>query len=192
MGRNASCPRKTTREPKFAMAHPGRWAGLSCALTLGVLALGSAAPARAQDTPDYRDDRSTPNAVIESLYNAVNRREFVRAWSYFRDEPDRPDFETFAKGYQDTSRVRLKLGAAEAEGAAGSTYYRLPVVVEATRGGTATVFSGCYELRLVQPATQAEPPFQPMGIVRGNLRQSKATFEEGQGDCSQPNPPAQP
>ncbi|WP_062115360.1 hypothetical protein [Aureimonas sp. AU40] len=159
-----------------------------CAL----LALSPAAPAGTQTLPDYRDDRSTPEAVIESLYNAINRHEFLRAWSYFRDEPDRPEFESFAKGYADTSRVRLKLGMAEAEGAAGSTYYRVPAVVEATRGGTAAVFSGCYELRLLQPGAQAEPPFQPMGIVRGNLRQSKASFEEGQGDCSVPNAPAKP
>ena len=159
-----------------------------------VLALAAACPARAQDgaLPDYRDDRSTASAVIESLYNAINRREFLRAWSYFREEPDRPDFESFAKGYADTSRVRVKLGQTETEGTAGSTYYRVPAVVEATRGGTAAVFSGCYELRLVQPAAQAEPPFQPLGIVRGNLRQSKASFDEGQGDCSVPAGPAKP
>jgi hypothetical protein len=168
-----------------ARAHP-----LLALLALGLL--GAASPAAAQPLPDYRDDRSTPEAVIESLYNALNRREFLRAWSYFREEPDRPDFESFAKGYADTSRVRLKLGAALSEGAAGSTYYRVPAVVEATRGGTVAVFSGCYELRLIQPGAQGEPPFQPMGIVRGNLRQSKAGFEEGQGDCSAPNAPAKP
>ena len=175
------------REPMAAACAARLRARRSAASALAVLlarAAGGPAPGR--------DDRSTAVSVIESLYNAINRREYLRAWSYFRDEPDRPDFESFAKGYADTSRVRVKLGATETEGAAGSTYYRVPAVVEATRGGTATVFSGCYELRLVQPAVQAEPPFQPLGVVRGNLRQSKATFEEGQGDCSQSNAPAKP
>ena len=183
------------REPMAAACAARLRAPRLAASALAVLlALAASCPARAQDgaLPDYRDDRSTAVSVIESLYNAINRREYLRAWSYFRDEPDRPDFESFAKGYADTSRVRVKLGATETEGAAGSTYYRVPAVVEATRGGTATVFSGCYELRLVQPAVQAEPPFQPLGVVRGNLRQSKATFEEGQGDCSQSNAPAKP
>lgn len=154
-----------------------------------MLAFGIVGSATAQGLPDYRDDRSTPEAVIESLYNALNRQEYTRAWSYFRDEPDRPDFETFAKGYADTTRVRVRLGAAITEGAAGSILTRVPAVVEATRGATVTVFSGCYELRLVQPAAQLEPPFQPLGIVRGNLRQSKASFEEGDGDCAAPQQP---
>ncbi len=194
MGRH----QRTIREPKAEAGAAsagalGRARRMRVGGLAGGLALSLALPALAQDTlPDYRDDRSTASAVIESLYNAINRREFLRAWSYFREEPDRPDFESFAQGYADTSRVRVKLGQTETEGTAGSTYYRVPAVVEATRGGTAAVFSGCYELRLVQPAAQAEPPFQPLGIVRGNLRQSKASFDEGQGDCSVPAGPAKP
>ena len=135
--------------------------------------------------PAYRDDRSTPQAVVTSLYNAVERGEYLRAWSYFRDEPGRPDFDSFAKGYEGTRHVRVRLGKAASEGAAGSIYYSLSAVVEATSAkGSVQVFSGCYRLRLVQPAAQATPPFQPMGIVKGSLAKTTASFSKAQGSCA--------
>lgn len=156
-------------------------------ILLGLLAGLAAAPVAAQDgpPPDYRDDRSTPEAVLESLYNAIDRQEYLRAWSYFRDEPGRPDFESFAKGYADTAHVRLRLGAGTSDGAAGSIYTTVPAVVEAvSAGGGRKVFAGCYELRLVQPAAQATPPFQPLGIVKGVLKPSDAGFEQAEGSCA--------
>lgn len=130
----------------------------------------------------YRDDRSTPVALIESLYNAVNRHEYLRAWSYFSEAPD---FETFEEGYRATKSVRLKLGEAVSEGAAGSIYSRVPTVIEASgTNGALAVFTGCYETRLVQPANQATPPFKPLQIVKATLRPASTSFAETLGDCS--------
>ncbi|KAB0677596.1 hypothetical protein [Aureimonas leprariae] len=159
-------------------------------------ALAAPLPALAQETPapkpdrstaaepDYLDDRSDAKALIRSLYNAVNRKEYVRAYGYFRDEPDRPSFESFAKGYADTAKVELKLGTETSEGAAGSLYYSVPVAIRSVdTGGKAAVFSGCYELRLVQPGVQAEPPFRPLGIVKGRLEPSAKSFDDTAGRC---------
>ncbi|TIR87704.1 MAG: DUF1176 domain-containing protein, partial [Mesorhizobium sp.] len=33
----------------------------------------------------YIDDRSSAEAVVRSLYSAINRHEFARAWGYFGD-----------------------------------------------------------------------------------------------------------
>ncbi|RIY02869.1 hypothetical protein D3218_05580 [Aureimonas flava] len=150
--------------------------------------VGAAAPAAAQEAPAYRDDRSTPEAVVESLYNAVERREWARAYSYFRDEADRP-FAEFAAGYADTRHVRLKLGTATSEGAAGSLYFRLPAVVEAETAAGTRVFAGCYTLRLAQPAAQIEPPFRPMGIAAATLRQVPDGFEAARGRCDEAGTP---
>ncbi|TGV49544.1 DUF1176 domain-containing protein, partial [Mesorhizobium sp. M2D.F.Ca.ET.160.01.1.1] len=43
---------------------------------------GFAHSAFAADAP-YIDDRSSADAVIRSLYSAINRHEFARAWGYF-------------------------------------------------------------------------------------------------------------
>jgi hypothetical protein len=150
------------------------------------LPFGAGVPASAAEPspPVYTDDRSTPEAVIGSLYNAIDRQEHLRAYSYFRDEPDLPDFETFAAGYAKTARTRVRMGQPTEEGGAGSLYFSLPVAVEAIgTDGRAEVFTGCYELRLVQPAVQVTPPFKPMGIVKGKLAKVTTPFDAATGTC---------
>lgn len=125
-------------------------------------------PAQA-DTP-YRDDRSSAEAVLQSLYNAIDRHELARAWSYW-DGGDVPDFATFAKGYDDTDHVDIVLGPVVSDGAAGSVYYNVPAAIRAVdTDGTHHEFAGCYVLRQVNPALQAEPPFRPIHIVSGHLK----------------------
>ncbi|MBP0617284.1 hypothetical protein [Jiella mangrovi] len=132
----------------------------------------------------YLDDRSTPESLIRSLYNAINRHEYLRAWSYFSDESGRPDFAAFQKGYETTGGVKLKLGDPLSEGAAGSIYTSIPTVIESTgTDGAVRVFSGCYVTRFVQPANQATPPFVPLQISKATLRPARTKFDETSGDC---------
>jgi hypothetical protein len=135
-------------------------------------ALVAAAPANAKD-PAYVDDRSTPEALMQSFYNAVTRHEYARAWSYYADGQGVAPFPQFVRGYADTASVTVKFGEAAQEGAAGSTYWTLPVRLDAvsTRGKHA-YFVGCYTIRLAQPLNQAAPPYQPMHIVDGQLRKA--------------------
>jgi hypothetical protein len=146
----------------------------AAALAAGVIA----APAMADDT-SYVDDRSTATTVIESLYNAINRSEYARAYSYFGDSANSQSFADFKAGYADTASVMLKTGDETSEGAAGSTYYTLPVAIDAeATDGTHKVFAGCYQLRLVQPALQEEPPFRALHIEKGTLEPVDAPFEK--------------
>lgn len=132
---------------------------------IGLLML-VAASAGAQEP--YLDDRSTPESLLHSLYNAINRGEYARAYSYF-SPPPASDLESYANGYQDTERVDLVVGRPLAEGAAGSVYYQLPVVIHAfMTDGSEQVFAGCYTLRLANPAIQAAD-YTPMHIVDGSL-----------------------
>ncbi|MCB8840605.1 hypothetical protein [Aurantimonas sp. VKM B-3413] len=146
----------------------------------------SAAPAVAAGPAKYLDNRSTAVTLVRSLYNAVNRHEYLRAWGYFAEGAGQGSFETFAKGYETTKKVRVKLGKPIEEGAAGSIYTKLPVVIQATdNNGRKTVFSGCYETRFVQPANQATPPFTPLQIVEAKLEPATTPFKKTQGNCPQ-------
>lgn len=143
-------------------------------LLLAALALLFASPALAQEAPVYLDDRSTPESVIASYYNAINRAEYARAYSYF-GEADAPAYDQWEMGYSDTAHVDVSFGQSAQEGAAGSTYWTLPVKLDVTATeGQHSFYAGCYTLRLVQPANQIEPPFRPLHIVSGDLKKVEA------------------
>ena len=143
-----------------------------------------AAPAVAQETPpDYLDDRSTPESLVTSLYNAIDRHEYLRGWSYFSAD-SAPDYPTFRDGYATTDGVELRLGEIETDGAAGSIHSLVPVAIRATtEDGEETVFTGCYRLTQVQPAAQDTPPFRPIQIDDGTLSESDEPFETAMGTC---------
>ncbi len=142
-------------------------------LRIALLIFMASSAAQAQDG-DYIDDRSGPATVVHSLYNAINRREYARAWSYFA-VPPAPDLDTYAEGYADTQMVEVLTGYANEEYAPDSTYYELPVAIRATSGdGSKTVFAGCYTLRLPDPGRK----YTPLAIERGAMRRSDLPLEE--------------
>ena len=140
--------------------------------------------------PPYVDDRSDAAAVIRSLYSAINRHEFARAWDYYGDTKPAKDFDTFVKGYDGTDTVDVKTGAVSNDGAAGSIFYNVPVAIQATdKKGEAKVFAGCYTLRQVNAQIQ-EPPFRPIFIDKGALKPSTADFEDAvPASCGDGPPP---
>lgn len=134
--------------------------------------------------PAYLDDRSTPGQVVTSMYNAINRQEYLRAHSYY-DPGMAPEWPGFRDGYADTASVRLRIGEVLAEGAAGTTHAAVPVAIEATRSdGSTEVFTGCYRLTQVQPAAQEAPPFRGIQIETGTLEPSDSAFDDASGDCA--------
>jgi len=122
--------------------------------------------------PGYLDDRSTPQGVILSLFNAINRHEYLRAYSYWEDTAqDLPSFDQFQQGYQNTENVQVSLGVVGGDGGAGQMYYTVPVVLKSTStSNDLQTFAGCYTLHLGQPGFQGEPPFQPLAIRSGTLQ----------------------
>jgi len=118
---------------------------------------------------DYIDDRSTPQMLITSYFNALNRHEFARAWSYRREGALGDDFEAFVEGFAEVGNSEFKLGEILGEGAVGSLYFQVPIVVGyEIKGEFADVFAGCFILKLTQPAIQS-PPFSPLHILNGSL-----------------------
>jgi len=153
---------------------------LAATALFSLAAIGQTARA-ADDKPEapYVDDRSSAEAVIRSLYSAINRHEFARAWGYFGDTKPAKDFDNFVKGYDGTDKVEVATGAISDEGAAGSIYFNVPVAIRATdKTGGEKVFAGCYTLRQVNAQAQAAPPFDPIHIEKGALKPSTTNFEE--------------
>jgi hypothetical protein len=99
------------------------------------------------DEPFY-EDRSGPTTLLASYYNAINRREYARAWDYW-ETPPHPSYEDFVAGFSDTAAVRLAVRPPTwFEGAAGSMYTRVPALVDAThRDGSRHIFVGCFVAR---------------------------------------------
>ena len=129
--------------------------------------------------PDYRDDRSTPQALIESYYNAINRKEYARAYSYYSEEGREPDFKTFAKGYEGTKSVKVAVRKTDPDPGAGQIYWSLPIAIESQGDdGKSQVFTGCYTIRITNPSMQEEPPYKPMQIMTGSLTKSPLEIEK--------------
>ncbi len=118
------------------------------------------------------DDRSSPESLIRSLYSAINNHEYARAWSYYGDAPAK-DFATYRKGFENTEHVDVLVGEVSGDGAAGSTFFNVPVAIRAKDAkDTASYFAGCYVLRQVNAAAQ-EPPYTPLHIESAKLKPIK-------------------
>jgi hypothetical protein len=124
---------------------------------------------------NYLDDRSSAVDVLSSLFNAINRREYARAYSYWQDPGNNPDlasFSQFEQGYQETASVEATFGEITSDVGAGQIRFRVPVTLVAqTTTGETQYFVGCYQLHLGQPATQVMPPFQPLAIERAVMQE---------------------
>ncbi|MDP3895364.1 MAG: DUF1176 domain-containing protein [Mesorhizobium sp.] len=177
---------------RFATVWPlARTAGLAALASLAPLAGLSSAGAQGTAAPAYMDDRSDPSALVQSLYNAVNRKEYARAWSYFSTKPA-ASLDAFAAGFADTAAVAIVTGTPSEEGAAGSVFYSVPVAIRATNdAGAEQVFAGCYTLKLANPQIQGDP-FTPLHIDKATLAASGKGLDEAlPAQCGDgPPPPA--
>jgi hypothetical protein len=125
------------------------------------------------DKSNFLDNRSGSVETVSSFLNALNRKQYVRAYSYYQNPASYPGaYEPYAAGYADTDGITVVFGTVLNEGAAGSLYYKVPLALHVlTTSNTKQTFVGCYTLRLAQPAVQGIPPFQPMGIIAGKFQQ---------------------
>jgi len=140
--------------------------------TLAPFATNTAAPN--QVIPKYIDDRSTPSQVIVSLYNAINRQEYLRAYNYWvNPSSSQGSFESFANGYKDTASVNLVFGQITGGAGAGQLYYTVPVILKTiAKDGTHANYAACYIVHQAQPGFFGEPPFIPMNIDQGSAKPS--------------------
>ena len=134
---------------------------------------------------DYAEQKEsaaegTPVAVVEEYYRAISAGDFRRAYRSWGDSgPPGQTFDQFVKGFADTASVAVTPGEpSPVEGAAGSRYVQVPVVVSATlRSGEVQRFSGAYTLRrsVVDGASAAERRWH---LYRGSLQLARSETRE--------------
>jgi len=110
-----------------------------------------------QDEMPY-ENRTTAVELLASLFNAVNLKDYARAYAHWETPPD-PSLEQFAQGYADTAKVLLAVSPPTfIEGAAGSMYTSIPTLLLATHvDGSQHVFLGCYVARRLNPDLVTPP-----------------------------------
>ena len=114
--------------------------------------------------------------VIQSYYNAINRRDYEQAYRTWQDNgsASHQTFEAFKNGFANTASTQVKIGEpSEIEGAAGSQYVTVPVTLTATtQNQTVQHFKGTYVLRrsLVDGAS---PDQRSWHICSANLTQTE-------------------
>jgi hypothetical protein len=114
------------------------------------------------NVPSYENRAEVVPALL-SYYNAINRKDYRRAYSYW-DNPGTsptstpPDFTTFSQGYANTAYVAVTLGAPNGDAGAGNFYAAVPVVLVATQtDGSVQKFAGCYVVHSTDPGADPRP-----------------------------------
>lgn len=131
-------------------------------------------PATVGEVPFY-EDRTDPAAAVLSYYNAINRKEYERAYSYFLDAPNpdpsvAPPYKQFIQGYADTASVTVAVGKVVIDAGAGQRYATFPVVITAKHtNGSTQVFSGCYTLHRVAEGISQNPNDELWSITSAKL-----------------------
>jgi len=107
--------------------------------------------------PPY-EDRGDPVSLLASYFNAVNRKEYPRAWAYWENPPN-PSYEDFVQGYAETAHVLLAVRPPTfIEGAAGSQYTSFPTLLIMTHTDNSQHnFVGCYVARRANPNIEGAP-----------------------------------
>lgn len=137
-----------------------------------VAAAGQARIASAALSADA--DAAAPDAdaltVLQRYYAALNARQYAAAYSMWNrnGQASEQRFTAFAQGFAATEEITLTSGEPVGEGAAGSLYTTIPVVISARQAdGSAQTFCGSYTLRRLNV-----PPFEVFGwrLEQGELR----------------------
>jgi hypothetical protein len=140
---------------------------------------GQNLPAQSSDPADisanrYLDDRSDAVQVLRSLFNAINRHEYLRAYSYWElatAKKDLGSLDTYSNGFASTQSVKLTTGTVTDSAGAGQVYHDVPItLVATTTAGATQTFVGCYTLHLANPSIQGTPPFQPLAVSNAKVQ----------------------
>ena len=93
------------------------------------------------------ENLESPVDLLASYYNAINRKEYQRAYNYWETTPS--NYNQFASGFADTAHVQLIVQPPTTiSGAAGSLYVEVPVVLVANHhSGNIRTYAGCFVTR---------------------------------------------
>ncbi len=148
--------------------------------TLVPVPTGSFPPVSIPASTNYIDDSSTPSQVIVSYYNAIDRQEYLRAYSYWSDPATSlGSYTSFANGYANTASVDLVFGQITGDPGMSQVYYTIPVILKATaKDNTRTNYAACYVVHESNPDVYGAPPISPMSIAQGSAQASSVNASD--------------
>ncbi|MGI6209993.1 MAG: hypothetical protein ACOYEW_17450 [Anaerolineae bacterium] len=116
-------------------------------------------------------DVAEPLVTLESYFQAINARDYARAFTYWGSlgQESGQTFAAFQEGFATTEEVAVDLGEPQLGGAAGSVFADVPAVIVATQtDGTVISYCGTYTLRRANV-----PPFDQFGwrIVSADVQE---------------------
>ncbi len=105
-------------------------------------------PTPAPVVSPFFDNQVDAVSVLASYINAVNRREFDRAWAYWQTPPS-SSYADFVAGFAGTASALLAVHPPTwSEGAMGSSYAQVPTLLQVLHtDGTLHNYVGCYVAR---------------------------------------------
>ena len=118
------------------------------------VAEGAAAPLPPVDVAD-------PTTLLRSYFDAINRREFARAYSYWNHlgQSSQQSFAQFEQGFATTKQVKVDLGTPQENAGAGNVWADVPVTIVATQDdGSTRVDTATYTAHRANI-----PPFDQLG-----------------------------
>jgi hypothetical protein len=136
-------------------------------------------PTTSGETPFYEDRTSAVGGLL-SFYNAINRKEYDRAYGYFQGAPNpqpslAPPYQQFVAGYADTVSVSVAVGKVTQGAAAGNLYASMAVVLTAKhKDGSTARFSGCYVMHRVNDGISPDPNDELWSINSASLSPAPA------------------
>jgi hypothetical protein len=102
----------------------------------------------------------TPVDLLNAYYNALSRKDYERAYKYWRDGSTQraTSAQEFAGGFSGTIKLTAEFGAPVTEGAAGTIYANVPAITfETSFDGQQRVFCGKYVLSRTNDVPGATP-----------------------------------
>ena len=132
------------------------------------------------DAVPFYEDRTDITRTLISYYNAINRKEYRRAYDYWESPgtgptSTPPDYATFVQGYANTASVAVTFGAPFGNSGAGNYYADVPTVIVATQtDGRVQVFSGCYVVHSTNPDADPRPGAGLWRLRQASIRAAPA------------------
>ncbi len=129
------------------------------------------------------DNRSTALGILNSYYNAINLKDYQRAYNYWQlygNGSSNPNtFNVFAAGFSQTAAVNVATGPVYSDGTAGTVYYSVPVVIiSSQKDGTQQHFYGCYRVAQVDVQIGDHPLPNPLYINFAKIFAASTNFNE--------------
>jgi hypothetical protein len=114
----------------------------------------------------------TPVDLMASFVDALNRKEYRRAYAYWETPPNQQTFDQFAKGYADTTGVFLAVHLpTQNDVGAGQQYAGISAWLVATHtDGTKPNFVGCYVAHRPNPNISGAPKSGAWHLNRATVR----------------------